>query len=126
VPVVANLRHHDIEPVFNETTLAEPAWAGLSLARRADPAVGTRHRTGSRPRQARRQPERKDYNFNVDWNADSRWPRPHRDRPSAPAARPLDKLVAELMIAANATWGGMLRDAGIPACTACRRAARCA
>jgi exoribonuclease-2 len=23
VPVVANLRHHDIEPVFNETTLTD-------------------------------------------------------------------------------------------------------
>ncbi|MFX6652891.1 hypothetical protein ABTG83_20475, partial [Acinetobacter baumannii] len=28
---------------------------------------------------------------------------------------PLDKLVAELMIVANNTWGADLRDAGIPA-----------
>ena len=62
---------------------------------------------------------RKDYNFVVDWSADcgiaaepgkGRVVIDERQRGS-----PLDTLVAELMIMANATWGAMLRDAGIPA-----------
>jgi exoribonuclease-2 len=55
-----------------------------------------------------------DYNFSVDWRDHRRRPRPHRDRPP-PRGSPLDKLVAELMIAANSTWGKALAEAGIPA-----------
>ncbi|MCX7157309.1 MAG: RNB domain-containing ribonuclease [Rhodocyclales bacterium] len=118
VPIVANLRHHDIEPVFNETTLAE----GLAdfqyrdelkllweFAQVLEAGRGKPSDTGTR----------KDYNFIVDWNADSGIAAEpgkgfvaidERARGS-----PLDTLVAELMIVANATWGAMLRDAGIPA-----------
>jgi exoribonuclease-2 len=118
VPIVANLRHHDIEPVFNETTLAdglaEFPWrdelkllwefAQVLEAGRGKPSDNS---------------TRKDYNFIVDWNADSGIAAEpgkgfvaidERARGS-----PLDTLVAELMIMANATWGAMLRDAGIPA-----------
>ena len=49
VPVVASLRHHDIEPVFNETT--SPKAARISW-KPSHPAVGTRHRARSRPRQS--------------------------------------------------------------------------
>jgi len=58
---------------------------------------------------------RKDYNFAVDWDAQG------VDGPGVvsiserPRGSPLDTLVAELMIFANATWGAALRDAGIPA-----------
>jgi exoribonuclease-2 len=118
VPVVANLRHHDIEPVFNETTLAEGLtdfpwrdelkllweFAQVLEAGRGKPSDNA---------------TRKDYNFVVDWDADSGIAEEpgkgfvtidERARGS-----PLDTLVAELMIMANATWGAMLRDAGIPA-----------
>ncbi|NJD34334.1 MAG: RNB domain-containing ribonuclease [Betaproteobacteria bacterium] len=118
VPIVANLRHHDIEPVFNAATLADgladfPYRDELKLlwelaqvleAGRGKPSDNA---------------TRKDYNFIVDWNADSGIAvEPgkgvvaieQRERGS-----PLDTLVAELMIMANATWGAMLRDAGIPA-----------
>ncbi|MCX7163687.1 MAG: RNB domain-containing ribonuclease [Rhodocyclales bacterium] len=118
VPIVANLRHHDIEPVFNEATLA----AGLpdfpyrdelkllwEFAQVLEAGRGKPSDNGSR----------KDYNFTVDWDADSGIAaEPGRGVVSiGERARgsPLDTLVAELMIVANATWGAMLRDAGIPA-----------
>ena len=114
VPIVANLRHHDIEPVFNETTLAaglpEFPWrdelkllwefATVLQAGRGKPADNGM---------------RKDYNFNIDWDAVG------SDGPGVvtiderPRGSPLDTLVAELMIVANATWGALLKDAGIPA-----------
>ena len=118
VPIVANLRHHDIEPVFNEATLADGLpdfpyrdelkllweFAQVLEAGRGKPSDNS---------------NRKDYNFIVDWEAASGMAvEPgkgfvsidERERGS-----PLDTLVAELMIMANATWGAMLRDAGIPA-----------
>ncbi|MBI3095332.1 MAG: RNB domain-containing ribonuclease [Rhodocyclales bacterium] len=118
VPIVANLRHHDIEPLFNADTLA----AGLpefsyrdelkllwEFAQVLEAGRGKPSDNGNR----------KDYNFVVDWNAESGIAAEpgkgmvsieQRERGS-----PLDTLVAELMIMANATWGAMLRDAGIPA-----------
>ncbi|WP_310451444.1 RNB domain-containing ribonuclease [Sulfuritalea sp.] len=118
VPIVANLRHHDIEPLFNAETLA----AGLpefpyrdelkllwEFAQVLEAGRGKPSDNGNR----------KDYNFVVDWEADSGIATEpgkgvvcieQRERGS-----PLDTLVAELMIMANATWGAMLRDAGIPA-----------
>ena len=118
VPIVANLRHHDIEPVFNAATLADglgdfPYRDELKLlwelAQVLEAGRGKPSDNGTR----------KDYNFIVDWQADSGiGAEPgkgfvtiaERERGS-----PLDTLVAELMIVANATWGAMLRDAGIPA-----------
>ncbi|MDZ4254437.1 MAG: RNB domain-containing ribonuclease [Sulfuritalea sp.] len=118
VPIVANLRHHDIEPLFNAETLA----AGLpefpyrdelkllwEFAQVLEAGRGKPSDNGNR----------KDYNFVVDWEAGSGIAAEpgkgvvsieQRERGS-----PLDTLVAELMIMANATWGAMLRDAGIPA-----------
>jgi exoribonuclease-2 len=118
VPIVANLRHHDIEPVFNAATLA----AGLGdfayrdelkllweFAQVLEAGRGKSSDNGNR----------KDYNFTVDWDADSGIAaEPGKGVVSiGERARgsPLDTLVAELMIIANATWGAMLRDAGIPA-----------
>jgi exoribonuclease-2 len=114
VPVVANLRHHDIEPLFNEATLA----TGLAdfpfateLKRLWELATVLEAGRG----QTRNGPQRKDYNFVVDWSAAS------EDGPGIvaiderPRGSPLDTLVAELMIVANATWGAMLRDAKVAA-----------
>ena len=63
-----------------------------------------------------------DYSFDVDWDADAdgRVAIVPRERGS-----PLDKLVAELMIHVNNTWGTAARRARAPrASTACRPAAR--
>jgi exoribonuclease-2 len=114
VPVVANLRHHDIEPLFNEQTLAD----GLAefpfrdeLKRLWELATVLEAGRG----QSANAPQRKDYNFVVDWSVTT------QDGPGRvaiderPRGSPLDKLVAELMIVANATWGALLRDAGVAA-----------
>lgn len=115
VPVVANLRHHDIEPLFNEDTLAaedppEFAWREpLTLLWRLATVL-----EAGRGKPAANQ-GLTDFSFYVDWNhADG-------DEPGAVTVverrrgSPLDKLVAELMIHANAAWGKLLDTAGVPA-----------
>ncbi|WP_417068440.1 ribonuclease catalytic domain-containing protein [Niveibacterium terrae] len=114
VPVAANLRHHDIEPWFNEQTLTaelpEQPWrdelkllwefATVLEAGRGKPSANQ---------------NAYDFNFYVDWEQQGpdgagRVRIERRKRGS-----PLDKLVSELMILANSTWGQDLADAGIPA-----------
>ncbi len=99
VPIVANLRHHDIEPLFNEQTIA----AGLSdfpfnkelktLWHLANACEGRRGKPSAMQ-------GNNDYNFSIDGDlADAEHCRVNiseRKRGS-----PLDKLVAELMIVAN-------------------------
>ena len=118
VNIAANLRHHNLEPLFNETTLAN----GLAefaycdelklLWEFAQVLQAGRGETGQSV-------NRKDYNFEVDWQRRSEAAGideagliqiTERQRGS-----PLDTLVAELMIFANATWGAALRDAGVSA-----------
>lgn len=113
VPIVANLRHHDIEPVFNAATLA----AGLPvfpfrdelklLWEFATVLQAGRGKTG--------EVSRKEYSFQIDWQAAGIDGPGRATITERPRGSPLDTLVAELMIVANASWGGMLRDAGIPA-----------
>ncbi len=114
VPVLANLRHHDVEPLFNERTLE----SGL-----ADfPFRDELHRLwqlavvleAGRGKQQSGQ-QRKEYNFVVDWSASSEDGAGRIDIVERPRGSPLDTLVAELMIVANATWGALLRDAGVAA-----------
>ena len=113
VPVVANLRHHDIEPVFNAATLA----AGLGAFPYRDELkclweLATVLEAG-RGQPATNQ-TRKDYNFLVDWERETSQGRGHITIEERPRGSPLDTLVAELMIVANSTWGALLRDAKIP------------
>lgn len=113
VPVVANLRHHDIEPVFNTETLA----TGLSdfpyrdeLKRLWELATVLEAGRGQVNQQ-----NRKDYNFVVDWDVLTAHGAGRISIDERQRGSPLDTLVAELMIVANATWGALLRDARIPA-----------
>jgi len=65
--------------------------------------------------EARGKPEisRVDFSFDVDWDATSAVPEPGRARiVPRPRGSPLDKLVSELMIHVNATWGQLLAKAG--------------
>lgn len=114
IPVVANLRHHDIEPVFNETTLTEdgpdfPWKAELTLLWELASVL-----EAGRGKPAANQ-NMVDYNFSVDWNAVTEDGPGRIEIGRRARGSPLDKLVAELMIAANSTWGKALADAGIPA-----------
>lgn len=106
VPIRANLRHHLLEPWFNDTTIATGEAATnthefvrelLFLHRYANHLKGLRG--------AAEQTDRQDYTFRV---RDGKVSIEKRARGGA-----IDVLVAELMIIANATWGKVLADAGV-------------
>ncbi len=121
VPIVANLRHHDIEPLFNEQTLAAGLPAILpaclpqlpfrdelkTLWQLANACEGRRGKPSAMQ-------GNNDYNFAIEGDtsdpASCRVEISERKRGS-----PLDKLVAELMIVANSTWGGLLAEKGMAA-----------
>jgi exoribonuclease-2 len=114
VPVAANLRHHDIEPLFNERTLADglPEFPFRDELKRlwelATVFEAGRGKVGQTQ-------QRKEYAYAVDWQASGADGPGRVDIVERPRGSPLDKLVAELMIVANATWGAQLREAGIAA-----------
>lgn len=105
VVIAANLRHDTLEDQFNEATLAAGAtdfpW-GAELALLWRYATTLEVARGK----ADNGPDRQDYNFYVD---DDRIRIVERKRGS-----PMDKLVAEMMILANAEWGRQLADADVP------------
>jgi exoribonuclease-2 len=105
VPIAANLRLDAIGERFaQDASPGEPEWtdelrALWRLAQKLEAARG------------KSDVARIDYTFHVDWDAapDGKVTIVPRQRGS-----PLDKLVAELMIHVNETWGGLLVDAGAP------------
>lgn len=113
VPIVTNLRHHDIEPVFNDCTVHEGGpdfpwkreltvlWdlATVLEAGRGKPAANE---------------DRIDYSFSVDWTRHTADGPGHVSIGRRLRGSPMDKLVAELMIHANMTWGRLLDEAGVP------------
>ncbi|MEN9490753.1 MAG: hypothetical protein RJA63_1202 [Pseudomonadota bacterium] len=114
VPVVANLRHHDIEPIFNDETLMN----GLPDAKWM-PELKVLWEFATVLEAGRGKPSANqnmlDFNYYVDWAQET------KDGPGVISIErrkrgsPLDKLVAELMILANSSWGKLLHEAGIPA-----------
>nr|WP_314546231.1 RNB domain-containing ribonuclease [uncultured Massilia sp.] len=112
VPVKNNLRHNDLDELVNEETLESGAgeyphktelgllwkWALKLEAGR----MQKREAFGLKPEQA----NRVDFNFYVE---DDVVTIVRRKR-----GAPLDKIVAELMIFANSTWGKLLHDCGVP------------
>ncbi|MBS1207715.1 MAG: ribonuclease [Proteobacteria bacterium] len=114
VHVSANLRHHDLEPVFNDDTLLtglpdQPYMRELKvLWEFATVLEGGRGKPSANQNQL-------DFNYYVDWAQAT------QDGPGfitieqRRRGSPLDKLVAELMILANSSWGKLLHEAGIPA-----------
>ncbi|WP_020652000.1 RNB domain-containing ribonuclease [Massilia niastensis] len=112
VPVKSNLRHNDLDEVVNEETLNSGAgeyphkeelgllwqWALALEAGR----MKKREAFGLKPEQA----NRVDFNFYVEDDVVTILRRKR--------GAPLDKIVAELMIFANSTWGKLLHDSGVP------------
>ena len=105
VKIADNLRHDELEPHFNEenwqTPNEHPYWEHLNLLHRLAESL----EKGRGKYDPNRAPQ-VDYNFYVE-NGIVRIT--ERKRGS-----PMDKLVAELMIHANAHWGGMLAEHEIP------------
>jgi len=105
VAIAANLRLDAVGERFAEAAApGEPEWTDELRAL---------WRLAQKLEAARGKPEmpRVDYSFRVDWGA-----APEGRVAIVPRARgsPLDKLVAELVIFVNITWGRALADAGVP------------
>jgi exoribonuclease-2 len=112
VPIKSNLRHNDLDQLVNEETLASGAgdyphkdelallwqWAQQLEAGR----MTKREEFGLKPEQT----NRVDFNFYVENDVVSVVRRKR--------GAPLDKIVAELMIFANSTWGKLMHDSGVP------------
>jgi exoribonuclease-2 len=112
VPIQSNLRHNDLDELVNEDTLESGEgeyphkmelallwkWALKLEAGR----MQKREAFGLKPEQA----NRVDFNFYVEDDVVSIVRRKR--------GAPLDKIVAELMIFANSTWGKLLHDSGVP------------
>ena len=112
VPIKSNLRHNDLDELVNEETLAsgegeyphKPELALLwqwALQLEAGRML-KREQFGLKPEQN----NRVDFNFYVDDDVVSVLRRKR--------GAPLDKIVAELMIFANSTWGKLMHDTGVP------------
>ncbi|PHV10140.1 ribonuclease catalytic domain-containing protein [Chitinimonas sp. BJB300] len=114
VHIAANLRHHDLDPVFNEETVAlsdggpdYPWKSELHYLHRFAIALEK-----ARGKHDPNRVERPDYSFAID--KDESGEKHIRIYPRKRGS-PMDKLVAELMILCNSTWGKQLADARIPA-----------
>lgn len=112
VPIAANLRHNDLDGLVTEENLAANAgdyphkddlsllWQWVQVLEKA--RMVKREAFGLRPEQN----NRVDFNFYVEDDVVSIQRRKR--------GAPLDKIVAELMIFANSTWGKFLHDHGVP------------
>jgi exoribonuclease-2 len=115
VPIVANLRHHDIEPLFNEQVLhAQTDGPDFEWKRELTLLwdLATVLEAGRGKAEDNR--NQVDFNFYVDWQTETADGAGYVTISQRRRGSPLDKLVAEMMILANATWGKLLDDAGIP------------
>ncbi|WP_136413150.1 RNB domain-containing ribonuclease [Herbaspirillum sp. ST 5-3] len=112
VPIAANLRHNDLDEIVTEENLAADAgeyphkadiallWQWAQVLEKA--RMAKRESFGLKPEQT----NRVDFNFYVE---DDVVTIVRRKR-----GAPLDKIVAELMIFANSTWGKLMHDHGVP------------
>lgn len=113
VPIAANLRLHEVEPLFNEHVLHEggpdfPWKKELTLLwDLATVLEAGRGKPSANQNQT-------DYSFHVDWHIATDDGPGYVTIGQRQRGSPLDKLVSELMILANATWGKRLDEAGIP------------
>jgi len=110
VPVAANLRLHEIGEAFAAELPSpeDPPWTAelRVLWQVAQSLAKARGKSDI---------QRIDYNFYVDWDAAGANGEPGRvDIVPRPRGSPVDKLIAELMIHVNNTWGRMLADARVP------------
>ncbi|GGC08324.1 ribonuclease II [Oxalicibacterium flavum] len=112
VPIAANLRHNDLDALVTEESLEAGTgdypykddlvllWQWVQLLEKG--RMAKREAFGLRPEQN----NRVDFNFYVE---DEVVTILRRKR-----GAPLDKIVAELAIFANSTWGKLLHDHGVP------------
>jgi exoribonuclease II len=112
VPISSNLRHNDLDQLVTEENLANDAgdyphkaeiallWQWALVLEKG--RMAKRESFGLKPEQT----NRVDFNFYVEDDVVSVVRRKR--------GAPLDKIVAELMIFANSSWGKLLHDHGVP------------
>lgn len=112
VSIVANLRHNDLDEIVTEENLAAGGgeyphkeeiaflWQWAQVLEKG--RMAKRESFGLKPEQT----NRVDFNFYVENDVVSIVRRKR--------GAPLDKIVAELMIFANSTWGKLMHDHGVP------------
>jgi exoribonuclease II len=112
VPIAANLRHNDLDTLVTEENLAAGAgeyphkaelallWQWAQVLEKG--RMAKRESFGLRPEQT----NRVDFNFYVENDVVTI---ARRKR-----GAPLDKIVAELMIFANSSWGKLMHEHGVP------------
>lgn len=112
VPIAANLRHNDLDALVTEENLAAGAgeyphkaelamlWQWAQVLEKG--RMAKRESFGLRPEQT----NRVDFNFYVENDVVTITRRKR--------GAPLDKIVAELMIFANSSWGKLMHEHGVP------------
>ncbi len=105
VHIAANLRHETLEQLFNSDTLAHPATPDYPYRRELEWlwAFSAALEAGRGKAETM---DRVDYNFKINEERVDIVPRKR--------GSPIDKVVSELMIYANAHWGGWLAEKRVP------------
>ncbi len=118
VPIVANLRHDQLDDVITEATLTGSAAASYAFAPELAFAFRLARHLKAQREVVRGKPEnfnRPDYNFRLDGMAGGEPQGTERVLISTrQRGSPLDLIVAEAMILANCTWGGWIAECGVP------------
>jgi len=117
VPIVANLRHDQLDAVVTEPSLTGEAPADYEFAKELAFTFRLAKHLKAKREVVRGKPEtfnRPDYNFKLD--GDGSEPKGQETVRISTRQRgaPLDLIVAEAMILANSTWGGWLNELGLP------------
>ena len=107
VPIAANLRHDELEQVFNRDTLATGEIAHPYGGELMQLWHFAEHLRAARGKAEAEGDQRAEYNFYIE---EGRVRIVERER-----GTPVDTLVSELMIFANSEWGGQLAKAGYAA-----------
>jgi exoribonuclease-2 len=121
VPIVANLRHDQLDSVITEATLTGEAPADHPFPQELTFAFRLARHLKALREQVRGKPEtfnRPDYNFKLERSAEDIGGEPGGQERVLITTRqrgaPLDLIVAEAMILANSHWGGWLAQFGVP------------
>jgi len=106
VPVASNLRHHNTE-VLDQAFTAAQVPDGVPYARELHLLWQFALTLEAARGKQSNLPERPEYSFHLDGE--------HISIRMRRRGEPMDKLVAELMVLANSTWGKLLDDNDVPA-----------
>jgi len=117
VPIVANLRHDQLDAVITEAALCGEAPADYAFAPELAFAFRLARALKARREVVRGKPEtfnRPDYNFRLEGAEGEPGGQEKVLISTRRRGAPLDLIVAEAMILANSSWGGWLNSLGVP------------